>query len=153
MEELSIIPVPDTSSESSKPSGVSSLAATIYYSPPLPGNIRIKDLSPLLYCKSLMTLDLTGCLSIQDLSPISSLKKLNTISCLLFHPHTSLLPLASCTGLKELKCNHGAVDLEELKRMRPEVKISQDFPMKIGRCFNAAADGVFYAQTRIIAYM
>ena len=37
---------------------------------------------------------------------------------------TSLLPLTSCPGLKELQCDAEAVDLEELRNRMPQLKIT-----------------------------
>ena len=78
------------------------------------------DLSPLSSMPLLEELSIFRCSSIQSLDPLSGLMNLHYLDCFGIDPQTSLLPLASCTGLKDLRCNIKAMDLRELKKMRPE---------------------------------
>ena len=105
---------------------------------------ELKDLSPLSECKDLEVLDVSFCRCITSLAPLSSLvnlksldvhwcplvnslaplstlTNLTTLGCDQIAPETSLLPLVSCTGLRELTCCPDAVDLEELRRRRPDL--------------------------------
>ena len=89
----------------------------------LVGISSVHDVTPLTRCRKLKKLSLSGCPLIHDLTPLSALSSLTTISCVGISMSTSLIPLASCTGLKELTCHRQAVDLEELKRRRPDLKV------------------------------
>ena len=84
---------------------------------------EVKELSFLSSFTALEDLGVTDCPLITSLAPLSNLKGLQRLRCRGIHPRTSLLPLASCTGLVELRCQYEAVDLEELRRRRPELKI------------------------------
>ena len=88
----------------------------------LAGNLELKDLSPLSACTALEVLQITVCPLITSLVPLSNLKSLKKLYCE-GGLHTSLLPLASCTGLKELWCDVHAVDVRELQRRRPDIKM------------------------------
>jgi Leucine-rich repeat (LRR) protein len=81
------------------------------------GNREIKDI-PVSVCTALECLHITGCSLITSLAPLLHLQHLETLKCEGIHPQTSLLPLISCTGLKELWCSPNAVDLDELRRRR-----------------------------------
>jgi hypothetical protein len=48
---------------------------------------------------------------------------LKELDCRGIHLQTSLLSLASCTGLQELRCDALAVDLEKLRKRRPGLGI------------------------------
>jgi internalin A len=87
------------------------------------GNEEVEDISPISACTSLEDLELTDCPLITSLAPLSNLENLQILDCRFIDPQTSFLPLASCTGLKELQCNTEAVDLEELRNRRPQLKI------------------------------
>ena len=96
----------------------------------LSGNTELKDISPLSECTTLETLDISFCPLITSLAPLSqfillnsALKNLKTIRCQGIDPQTSLLPLASCPGLVEVLCSPNAIDIEELKKRRPDIKI------------------------------
>ena len=86
-------------------------------------NSPVTDLSPLSSMPLLEVLDLFNCSDIKSLDPLSRLKNLRDLSCIDIDPETSLLPLASCNGLKELMCNRNSVDLEELKKRLPELVV------------------------------
>ena len=43
--------------------------------------------------------------------------------CYYIDPQTFLLPLASCSGLEDLECDEGAVDLEELRKRMQKLKV------------------------------
>ena len=86
-------------------------------------NVGLKDLSPLSVCTALKKLEISHCPLITSLAPLSTLKNLQSLWCYGKHPETSLLPLASCTGLKELMCNGNSVDLDELRKKRPDITI------------------------------
>ena len=88
----------------------------------LGGNHEIKDLFPLSACPALEKLGITLCPLITSLSPLSRLMNLKELLWDI-HPETSLLPLASCTGLKQIHCSPDAVDLESLRKRRPDLTI------------------------------
>ena len=87
------------------------------------GNRELNDLSPLSACSALEDLDICLCPLITSLAPLSTLQHLKRLQSINIHPETSLLPLASCTGLKELWCNPNAVELDEIMRRRPQMKV------------------------------
>ena len=87
------------------------------------GNEELDDLSFLSACSALNFLSIRFCPLITSLAPLSSLKILQKLHCDGIDPETSLMPLISCTGLEELQCDQDAVDLEELCRRRPDLKI------------------------------
>jgi len=86
-------------------------------------NSPATDLSPLSSLQLLEVLELFICSDIKSLSPLSGLKNLRDLSCIDIDPETSLLPLLSCAGLKELMCSPNAVDLDELRRKLPELVV------------------------------
>jgi Leucine-rich repeat (LRR) protein len=69
----------------------------------------------------LRALDLSY-LELDDLSPLTRLQNLEELSC----PHipitTSLLPLARCIKLKNLRCPREGMDLDQLKERRPDLQ-------------------------------
>ena len=87
------------------------------------GNHELKDLSSLSACTTPEFLEISACNLIASLAPLSNLKSLKELYCHGIDPETSLLPLVSCTGLKELFCRPYALDLEELRRRRPQLII------------------------------
>jgi hypothetical protein len=84
-------------------------------------------LSPLSSMSLLEKLTILACMKIKSLNPLSGLMNLQMLNCHV-NPQTSLLPLASCTGLKKLKCDQGAMDLEVLRRNLPGLRISHSAP-------------------------
>ena len=60
---------------------------------------------------------------IKSLDPLCGLMNLRKLDCSDIDPETSLLPLASCTRLKELKCDKNAKDLVDLKKMIPGLRV------------------------------
>ena len=86
-------------------------------------NIELKDLSPLSACTALEELEIVNCPLITSLAPLSTLMDLKKLYCDGIDPQTSLLPLISCASLEYLQCDEDAVDLEELRRKRPTIKI------------------------------
>jgi hypothetical protein len=92
----------------------------------LDGNIELKDLCSLSGCTSLELLNINGCPLINNLAPLSALAKLKELSCREIDPQTSVLPLASCVGLERFYCTLDAVDLDKLKRRRPDLRFDID---------------------------
>ena len=90
----------------------------------LAGNNELKDMSPSSAFAALENLDISFCPLITSLAPLSNLKNLKVLQYWSIVHETSLLPLESCTGLKELRCHPDALDLEELKRWRPDLIVS-----------------------------
>ena len=84
------------------------------------------DLSPLSACTALEILIINNCPLITSLNPLSALKNFNSLICRGIDPQTSLLPFASCTGLKQLFCDDDAMDLDELRTRRPDLRIRLD---------------------------
>ena len=83
----------------------------------------IASLSPLSACTALEYLTVSRCPLINDLAPLSRLINLKVLKCSGICRRTSLLPLETCTKLKSLICHKKSVDLEELKRRRPDLKV------------------------------
>lgn len=81
------------------------------------------DLIPISSMSLLEGLDLLGT-NVGSLYPLRGLTNLRRLNCCGIDRRTSLLPLASCSGLKELICFRGAVDLDELKSMLPELVVT-----------------------------
>ena len=80
------------------------------------GSSRVSDLSLLSSMSLLEELVICFCDRIKSLDPLSGLMNLRKINCQGIDPQTSLLPLASCTGLDDLWFSRNAVDLELLKK-------------------------------------
>ena len=87
------------------------------------GNRELQDLSPLSACKALERIYISRCPLITSLAPLSKLKNLKEIYCSGIGPQTSLLPLVSCAGLKYLSCSEDVLDLEDLRRSRPDLTV------------------------------
>ena len=96
----------------------------------LGGNRELKDLSPLSACTALQILQINRCPLI-SLTPLSRLHDLQKLICSGIDPQASLLPLESCTGLKTLNCNEGVVDLGELRRRKPLLKIKSEVKFEV----------------------
>ena len=60
---------------------------------------------------------------VDDFSPLIKLKNLEQFECRGIPEDTSLLPLARCSKLKTVVCYRNAKDLDELKKMRPDLVI------------------------------
>jgi Leucine-rich repeat (LRR) protein len=78
----------------------------------------ISVLSPLSLMPLLENLSIYHCKNIKSLDPLSGLMNLKKLDCIGIHPQTSLLPLVSCTGLKELRCDRNAVNVEDLQAVK-----------------------------------
>ena len=87
-------------------------------------NSPITDLSPLASLHLLEDVNLFGCESIKSLVPISGLMNLWRLNCWQYVdiPQMSLLPLATCTGLKQVECHPYTLDLQELKKKMSSVR-------------------------------
>ena len=87
----------------------------------------ITSLAPLSTLSNLERLYCSHCPLITSLTPLSTLSNLTVLRCHAIDPQTSLLSLklALCTGLEKLMCSVNAVDLEELRRGRPTLKVSE----------------------------
>ena len=85
------------------------------------------DLSPLSSCTDLEDVLIGECTLISDLTPLSVLKSLRNLECPGIDPHASLLPLLSYTGLRYLRCDEDAMDLDELNRRRPDLNPDVDY--------------------------
>ena len=85
------------------------------------GDVQLDDLSPLSSMPLLEELSIFGCRCVKSLDPLSGLMNLHYLDCCGIDLQTSLLLLASCTGLKDLWHNRGAKDLEELEEKLPEL--------------------------------
>lgn len=85
---------------------------------------EVNDLSFLSACLALEYLDISKCPRITDLAPLSNLNNLKQLICFDIFPEASVLPLTSCAGLKILKCNEDAADLDELRRRKPGLELT-----------------------------
>ena len=100
----------------------------------------IKDLSPLSQCPDLEELDISikdlsflergftmlrilkiRSLQVDDLSPLINLQNLEELDCEDIPVTTTLLPLAKCCKLKKLHYDSDAMDLDELRKSRPDI--------------------------------
>lgn len=66
-------------------------------------------------------------LSVDDLSPLTKLKNLEELNCFSIPSTTSLLPLVRCRKLVMVRCYNFALDLDELRHLRPDVKFSDGY--------------------------
>ena len=82
---------------------------------------QVADISALASMSLLEDIKILGCSSIKSLDPLSGLKKLKKLNWRGNNPQTSLLPLASCTGLGHLRCDWKAVHLKELQMKLPHL--------------------------------
>ena len=90
------------------------------------GNVDIEDLSPLTQCMELEELRMERCIRVENLMPLASLQGLLKLSVRGIDTRASVFPLSFCAGLKVLGCGLDAVDLDELRKMRQELKIESD---------------------------
>ena len=81
----------------------------------------VTDLSPLLLMPLLEILYISCCERIKSLDLLPGLKNLRELHCQNIDPETSLLPLVSCAGLTKLVCYRFSVDLEELRKKKPDL--------------------------------
>ena len=109
-------------------------------------NVAIEDLSPLSQCPDLEELSISWLhrindlsffekgfaklrvleidyLLVGDLSPLAKLQNLKDLDCWAIPRTTSLLPLARCRKLENIKCFKDAKDLDVLRERRPDIKI------------------------------
>ena len=95
------------------PDGLKSLHTTDSYS--------LQSLEPLRRCTELERLNINFNSKINNLDPLSELVNLKRLYCHGINPQTSVLPLASCKGLRELRCDPKAADLNELQKKKPDL--------------------------------
>ena len=85
----------------------------------------ITSLEPLSYLKSLKEIYCYGCPLVTSLAPLSTLYNLEKLVCYGIDPQTSVLPLASCRRMEDLECSEGSVGLQELRRRRPMLRVTE----------------------------